>query len=329
MNQKRGIKLSNELKAGIVVLAGVAALIMGFSYLKSTSLFGSSKTLYAVYDHVGGLQTGTTVSLNGYAVGTVDAIDFLAPKGNLLVTFTLLTEFPFSKNSVAQLYDTSVLGGKGLQIVIVDDGDRPVQSGDTLPSSIQVGMIDKVQTLLDPLEQKISQALIETEILVRGLNEVLDVETQKDLRATLTQFSGTATALHQSTSLIQQILTTNASAIDSTLQHTSKLTQHLSQATAQLDGEALAATVNHLNASLSSLDTLLGKINAGEGTLGKLVTNDALYESLRANLSQTQLLLQDLRLNPKRYLSVSVFGKKQKAYEFPENDPAKDSLNQL
>ncbi|MFM1807862.1 MAG: hypothetical protein RLZZ242_587, partial [Bacteroidota bacterium] len=110
MSQKRGIKLSNELKAGIVVLAGVAALIMGFSYLKSTSLFGSSKTLYAVYDHVGGLQTGTTVSLNGYAVGTVDAIDFLAPKGNLLVTFTLLTEFPFSKNSVAQLYDTSVLG---------------------------------------------------------------------------------------------------------------------------------------------------------------------------------------------------------------------------
>ena len=121
MNQRGFLKLSNELKAGIVVLAGVAALILGFSYLKSTSLFGASKKLYAVYDNVGGLQSGTTVSLNGYVVGTVDAIDFLKPKGNLLVTFTLLTDYSFSKNSVAQLYDTSVLGGKGLQIIVAND----------------------------------------------------------------------------------------------------------------------------------------------------------------------------------------------------------------
>lgn len=327
MNQKGFIKLSNELKAGIVVLAGIAALILGFSYLKSTSLFGASKRLYVIYENVGGLQTGTTVSLNGFVVGTVDAIDFLKPKGNLLVTFTLLTDYSFSKNSVAQLYDTSVLGGKGLQIIIANDGGRPVQSGDTLPSSIQVGMLDKVQTLLDPLEQKVSQALIETEILVRGLNEVLDFDTQKNLRQTLLQFSETATALNQSTKVFSELLAANASAIDTTLQNTAKLAQNLSRATAEIDGEAVASTIAHLNTSLSSLDALLKQINSGEGTLGLLATDKGLYETLKANLNQTEWLLQDVRLNPKRYLSVSVFGKKQKAYELPVDDPAMNNDN--
>jgi phospholipid/cholesterol/gamma-HCH transport system substrate-binding protein len=325
MNQRGFLKLSNELKAGIVVLAGISALILGFSYLKSTSLFGSSKKLYAVYENVGGLQTGTTVSLNGYVVGTVDAIDFLKPEGNLLVTFTLLTDYSFSKNSVAQLYDTSVLGGKGLQIIVANDDGRPVQSGDTLPSSIQVGMLDKVQTILDPLEQKVSQALIETEILVRGLNEVLDGETQQNLRNTLKQFSETATSLNQSTKVFNELLRTNASSIDTALQNTAKLTQNLSRATAELDGATVASSITHLNASLGSLDTLLKQINSGEGTLGLLATDDGLYTALQANLKQTELLLQDLRLNPKRYLSVSVFGKKQKDYELPENDPALNS----
>lgn len=327
MNQKGFIKLSNELKAGIVVLAGVVALILGFSYLKSTSLFGASKRLYAIYDNVGGLQTGTTVSLNGFVVGTVDDIDFLKPKGNLLVTFTLLTDYSFSKNSIAQLYDTSVLGGKGLQIIVANDGGRLVQSGDTLPSSIQTGMLDKVQTLLDPLEQKVSQALIETEILVRGLNEVLDVDTQKNLRQTLEQFSETAKALNQSARVFSELLTANASAIDTTLQNTAKLTQNLSRATAEIDGEAVASSIAQLNSSLSSLDALLKQISAGEGTLGLLATDKGLYETLKANLNQMEWLLQDVRLNPKRYLSVSVFGKKQKAYELPVDDPAVNNDN--
>ncbi|MGA0031300.1 MAG: MCE family protein, partial [Flavobacteriaceae bacterium] len=127
------------------------------------------------------------------------------------------------------------------------------------------------------------------------------------------------------TKVFNELLKTNASSIDTTLQNTAKLTQNLSRATAELDGATVASSITHLNASLGSLDTLLKQINSGEGTLGLLATDDGLYTALQANLKQTELLLQDLRLNPKRYLSVSVFGKKQKDYELPENDPALNS----
>lgn len=321
MKKKFTLTLSNELKAGIVVLAGVSALILGFSYLKSTSIFGPSKTLYAVYDNVGGLQTGTTVSLNGYAVGTVDAIDFL-PSGKLLVSFTLLTDYAFSKNSTAQLYDTSVLGGKGLQIVVANDDARPVQSGDTLPAAVEVGMLNKVETILDPLEQKVSQALIETEILVRGLNEVLDEETQRNLRTTLGQLSETSVALNAATASFKDILKENAAAIDTTLQSTAKLSKSLAEATSGMESEALSTSITRLNASLSALESFLNGLNSGEGSLGQLTKDQALYSSLVSNLEQLELLLQDMRLNPKRYLSVSVFGKKQKEYVLPTEDPA-------
>lgn len=191
-------------------------------------------------------------------------------------------------------------------------GEGLFNQGIHCPRVFKRACLTRCKPFLDPLEQKVSQALIETEILVRGLNEVLDVDTQKNLRQTLEQFSETAKALNQSTRVFSELLTANASAIDTTLQNTAKLTQNLSRATAEIDGEAVASSIAQLNSSLSSLDALLKQISAGEGTLGLLATDKGLYETLKANLNQMEWLLQDVRLNPKRYLSVSVFGKNKK-----------------
>ena len=100
------MKLSREIKTGIIVIGGILLFILGFSYLKSTPLFDNSKTLYAVYPDVGGLQAGTVVSINGFAVGKVNDIKFKDTKGNLVVTFTVSSDFQFSKNSTVELYDT-------------------------------------------------------------------------------------------------------------------------------------------------------------------------------------------------------------------------------
>lgn len=115
------MKLSRELKTGIIVIGGILLFLMGFSYLKSSPLFDNSKTLYAVYPNVGGLQTGTVVSVNGYGVGKVTGIRFLDTQGNLMVTFSVDSDFTFSKNSTVELYDTGIIGGKGLQINPVFD----------------------------------------------------------------------------------------------------------------------------------------------------------------------------------------------------------------
>jgi len=133
--------------------------------------------------------------------------------------------------------------------------------------------------------------------------------------------------LNAATASFRDILKENTAAIDTTLQSTAKLSKNLAQATSGMEAEALSTSIARLNASLSALESFLDGLNSGEGTLGQLTTDQDLYLSLVSNLEQLDLLLQDMRLNPKRYLSVSVFGKKQKEYTLPTEDPA-DAKNQ-
>ena len=325
MNQNR---LTKEIKAGLIVVLGITALIMGFSYLKSNSLLGKSTTLHAVYDHVGGLQSGTAVSLNGFSVGTIDDIAFLDETGKLMVSFTITTDLPIPADSKAELYDTSVLGGKGLQIVLGTPGSAIAQNGETLTSIVKVGMTDRITELMKPLEAKVNSAIVETDLLMKNLNQLLDSDSQALLRETLNNFSETSASLKMITQNVSENLTANEKALGTILESTAELTSNLSSVSETLNDADLQGLIADLNTSVSATKEILEGVKNGEGSVGQIFTNQELYLSLQENLSQLEWLLQDLRLNPKRYLSVSVFGKKQKDYVAPESDPAKTSKNQ-
>jgi phospholipid/cholesterol/gamma-HCH transport system substrate-binding protein len=322
------LRLTKEIKAGLIVVLGITAVILGFSYLKSNSLLGKSTKLYAVYDHVGGLQSGTAVSLNGFSVGTIDDITFLDETGKLMVSFTLITDLPIPADSKAELYDTSVLGGKGLQIILGTLGSAIAQSGDTLTSIVKIGMTDRITELMEPLEAKVNSAIVETDLLMKNLNQLLDADSQALLRETLNNFSETSASLKVISQNVSENLTANEKALGTILENTAELTSNLSSVSQTLNEADLKGLMVDLNESISATKEILAGINNGEGTVGQIFTNQELYVSLTSNLNQLEWLLQDLRLNPKRYLSVSVFGKKQKDYVVPESDPAKNSKNQ-
>lgn len=322
------LRFTKEIKAGLIVVLGIAALVQGFSYLKSNSLLGKSTTLYAVYDHVGGLQPGTAVSLNGYSIGTIDDITFLDESGKLLVSFTLTTNLPIPIDSKAELYDTSVLGGKGLQIVLGTPDMANVQDKDTLITSVKIGMTDRITELMEPLEAKVNSAIVETDLLMRNLNQLLDSDSQALLRETLKNLSDTSSFLKVIAENVSENLTANEQALGTILENTAALTSNLSDVSKTLNEADLQGLFADLDSSVSNTKELLESIKNGDGAVGQLFTNEELYISLRENLNQLEWLLQDLRLNPKRYLSVSVFGKKQKEYVLPESDPAKSSNNQ-
>ena len=322
------LRLTKEIKAGLIVVLGITAVILGFSYLKSNSLLGKSTKLYAVYDHVGGLQSGTAVSLNGFSVGTIDDITFLDETGKLMVSFTLITDLPIPADSKAELYDTSVLGGKGLQIILGTPGSAIAQSGDTLTSIVKIGMTDRITELMEPLEAKVNSAIVETDLLMKNLNQLLDADSQALLRETLNNFSETSASLKVISQNVSENLTANEKALGTILENTAELTSNLSSVTQTLNEADLKGLMADLNESISATKEILAGINNGEGAVGQIFTNQELYVSLTSNLNQLEWLLQDLRLNPKRYLSVSVFGKKQKDYVAPESDPAKNSKNQ-
>lgn len=296
--------------------------IMGFSYLKSSPIFDNSKTLYAVYPNVGGLQTGTVVSINGFGVGKVTNIKFMDAQGNLVVTFSVDSEFTFSRNSTVELYDTGIIGGKGLQINPVFDQGPTVQSGDTLNSSTRPGLTELAQEKLTPLVRKFESAVTDADSVLINVNDVLDAKTKKDLQGAITGLNDLMVSLNGSAKTFNALLQENETKLGNSLANFEQLSANFAMLSDSLNNAGLPNTLTSLSASVAQLDQIMAKINSGEGTLGKLMNDEELYAHLNAASRELDLLLQDFRLNPKRYVNVSVFGKKQKEYTVPEEDPA-------
>lgn len=318
------MKLSREIKTGIIVVGGILLFILGFSYLKSTNLFDNNKTFFAVYDNVGGLQPGTPVTINGYNVGTVNNIKFKDKSGKLLVTFSVNNEFDFTKNSAAELYDTGIIGGKGIRVNPIFDGSGKAISGDTLMTSTRPGLTELVQQKLTPLQLKVEGAFTNADSLLVNVNQILDANAKKDLQGTLRGLNATMGSLTNSAVILNRILSKNEFKLDSSLSNFQELTSNFSKLSDSLNNAGLGKTLASLESTVANLDKVLGKLEQGEGTLGKLMKDEELYTNLSSASKELDLLLQDFRLNPKRYVNVSVFGKKQKDYELPEDDPAEN-----
>ncbi len=316
------MKLSREIKTGIIVIGGILLFILGFSFLKSTPLFDNNKTLYAVYDNVGGLQTGTQVSINGFAVGTVNDIRFRDQSGSLVVTFSVDNNFDFSKNSKAELYDTGIIGGKGIQIKPVFDDAPMARSGDTLVSDTKPGLTELVQQRLTPLQRKVEGAVSNADSLLMNFNAVLDEDTKKNLREGIQGLNKMVYSFQQSANTLNTLLESNKSQLDSSIRNINTITTNFSKLSDSIAKVGLPETMENLDATITNLNALLGRIEKGEGSLGKLMHNEELYNNLSNASRELDLLLQDFRLNPKRYVNVSVFGKKQKEYTLPDEDPA-------
>lgn len=321
------MKLSREIKTGIIVLVGILAFIFGLSYLKSASLFENNKTFYAVYDNVGGLQPGTQVSINGFTVGNVNNIKFKDSSGKLVVTFTVSNEFDFSGNSVAELYDTGIIGGKGIQINPVFDNAPLAKSGDTLTSNIKPGITELVQQKLTPLQMKVEGAVSNADSLLMNVNQILDEPTKKELKQTIVALHEMVNAFKGSADKLNGLLANNKEELDNSLKNVDKITTNFSKLSDSLANAGLAETVSNFQVTVNRLNSVLEKIEKGEGSLGKLTQDEQLYKNLTDASKELDLLLQDFRLNPKRYVNVSVFGKKQKEYALPENDPAQQQEN--
>lgn len=321
------MKLSREIKTGIIVLTGILAFVFGLNYLKSSSFFENVKTFYAVYDHVGGLQPGTQVTINGLAVGNVNSIRFRDSSGKLVVTFSVSNDFEFSKNSKAEIYDTGIIGGKGIQVNPVFDGAPNAQSGDTLQSSTKPGITALVQEKLTPLQMKVEGAVSHADTLLMNVNSVLDDPTKRELKQSIAGLNGLISSFKESAEKLNVLLDSNKGELDRSLKNMDKITTNFSKLSDSLANAGLVETVSNFKTTVERLNNILGKIEKGEGSLGKLAHDEKLYDNLAEASRQLDLLLQDFRLNPKRYVNVSVFGKKQKDYELPENDPAAQNQN--
>lgn len=306
---------------------GILCVIFGYSFLKSNSLFSDDLTLYAVYKDVGGLQTGTSVSINGKNVGSVNTIKFKDAAGNLLVTFSVNRDLNFSKKSSVELYDTGLIGGKGLRINPVFDGE-PITSRDTLRTTTKASLSEVADQKLSPILEKFESALTDADSVMINVNAVLDKKAKRDLRQAIGDLSELMTDLKGASGTLNALLKNNEGKLNNSLTNFEELTANFAKLSDSLNNAGLGRTLASLEATMSNLNGIMEKIEKGDGTLGKLMKDEALYNNLNSASNELDLLLQDFRLNPKRYVNVSVFGKKQKEYAVPDEDPAEKTENQ-
>ncbi len=312
------MKFSNEIKTALLFIFGISLFFIGFSYLKSNDVFVSDRLFYGVYDNTEGLLNGTPVTINGYEVGSVENSKLMYPDGKILVTFRVENDFPFSKNSIAQIYESGLIGGKALAIIPAFDDVAKAQSGDTLQTAVAPGLTDLVNEKLSPLQEKIESMIVHADSVLISFKNVMDAERQEALRQSIDQFSETTAALTTLTNALSSSVNDSDGALNNTFDALARASENAAAITDSLQQAPLAATIRMLEHSAINLSDITNKVSAGEGTLGKLVQSDSLVNALNETNVQVQLLLQDMRLNPKRYVHFSLFGKKNKAYEKPD-----------
>lgn len=319
------MKISKEVKTGILALTAIVLVIFGYNFMKGQNILDSSREFYAVYEDIDGLTKSAGVTINGMKVGSVSGIKFLDESGRIEVEMNLVNDFQFSKNSIAEIYSDGFIGGKSVRIIPGDD-KQAARAGERLNGRIEKSMLDDVLGGLDPLQNKIESALSGIDSLVGSLNRVLDKDGERNLKESLNKLSSTMTHLNKATSEIDKLLTNNSSKLDNTIGNISDASENLKKMSDSLAKIEVQPLVDKFEGVLNDLSSITGDIQNGKGTVGKLLQDEGIYDNLDRATHQLEELVQDIKLNPRRYIDLrfSIFGKKNKAelYEKP-TDPLK------
>ena len=312
------MKLSSEVRIGIIITIAIAMTIWGLNFLKGRNILQRVDTYYAIFQNIGGLEKNSKIYINGYRVGQVGNIVF-SPDGSnrLKVALGIDKEYRLPYASTAVLYDADFMGTKAIQIRL-GESDRYLESGDTLETSIQAGLAGQLQEQIFPVKEKAENLIVTIDSFTTALAYVFDRESADLLKSSIrkmeSSMDGVEDLLAEEGKL--NLLIENLESITRNLkQHNEQLSAamvNLESITDSIARSELKQTIDNASRTLEQTREIMEKINRGEGTLGLLVNNDSLYLNLTSLAGELDLLLKDLQENPRKYVNVSVFGKSDK-----------------
>mgnify|MGYP000941991098 CR=1 FL=1 len=316
------MKISRELKTGVVAVAVIALFIWGYNFMKGLNLFdGPLKTYFTEYNNVQGLNTASVVTINGVEVGKVIGINFNNnenKRGQLIVEFSIENDFEFSKNSVAKIYSASLMGGKSLAIVPSYEGET-ANPGDFLQGEIESDIFSSVTEKLNPLQAKVENVIVSADSLMTGLTDILDVKSRENIKLSISQLNTTIANFKSASESVNELIKNNDEKLAKTLENTELMTANLSKLSDTLVNSNLGLTIKNIEETVINLNNVLAGMESGEGSLGKLLKDDEMYNNLTNASKELEELLNEMKLHPKRFVHFSLFGKKDKGYN-PEEE---------
>ena len=305
--------MNRELKVGLIALLSITVLVIGINYLKGINVLNNHKVFYAKYDNIGGLQIGSSVSLNGYKVGSVSEISLLR-KNNLLVTLNIEQDFDIPKNTICKIVNKDLMGAKSIDLILGDANKLAIE-GDTLFSKIEGSLQDEVNAQILPLKLKTEELIGSIDSVMTIITSVLNKDTRKNLRNSLASLNETFEIMTQTMTKIDSVVIKNDDRLTRIIINLESITKNLEEGNEDIKTVLVnfASISNSLNsvdieASIKNINDITSKINNGDGSLALLLENDEIYFNLEKSTKELAELIEDIKNNPSRYVNFSLIG---------------------
>lgn len=334
------MKIGREIRIGAFGIITVTLFVIGINFIKGKDIFHRHRTFFAVYGSISGIQDAAPITLNGLEIGKVTGLRFLSDTtSNIILEFTVYKSVFLPSNSVARISSIDFLGTKNIEIIL-GDSKIAAEDGDTLSGGIQMSLTEEVNKQVAPIKEKAENLLSSLDTMVTVLQMVFNSEARKNIEASFVSIRTTLTTLETTTynldtlvygqrKRLERIMFNIESITENFRKNDENISNVLRNFSAISDSMAkanIAGTLNNVNAVLLKVESITEKIDNGEGSIGLLLNDQKLYNNLNNSAAQLNALLEDMKLNPYRYVNVSVFppGKKRMQYTEPVKDSVKE-----
>ena len=285
--------------------------VFSYNYLKGINLFEKTRTFKVVYSKVDGLASSNPVTLNGYTIGKVQKINFNPNNTKeLIVDIVIENDVQFSKSSKAELYETGLIGGKAIAIIPDYDNNIMANSGDYLVGTVKPGLTDLVNQIMPQIQLQLEEVMQNAKVVLSNINTLFDEETKESLKSSIDQFSSLTNSLSETSENINNLIKDNSTSIASTVDNLNKTSIKMNDISTSISEVNLNLILTNLDSTVSNLNNLTNQMSKGEGTMGRLLYDAKLFENLDNATKNLEVLIEDIKSNPKRYVHFSIFGKK-------------------
>ena len=313
------MRFSKEARIGLLVAGAILIFFAGFYFLKGANIFSGENQYYVYYNDVQGLQASSPVQIKGLSVGRVASIT-LNGQSRVKVTIAISKKTEIPQGTVAKLTATDLLGSKAISLELTNS-QAIVKDEDTLCSAVQGVIIDAISVEITPLIKDMRHAVGSLDTVLSTVNGVLDVQARENLKqtlanldATMANFSQLSHRLNAESGELAHVIR-NANSITTNLaSNNERITRIINNAaltTDQLSKAPIEQTMKDLQNTIQQLQGVVNKVNSKDGSLGMLVNDDGLYNSLNSSLGTLNSLMADIQAHPTRYINVTIFGRKK------------------